>query len=127
MPEIMSELLIDFEAYREGVFKLHMTPRSDLMPESVEDWQTIYRGMVSYESALDEAGYETEAEMKAPDAPVLVHLCKISEDGSITYTDFRPNAVSGVRTKTVTAAEVFTAHELPLEFWVPTNDDTPQP
>jgi hypothetical protein len=127
MPDVNTELLIDFAAYRNGTFKLSEDPDTRKAPETAEDWKHVYHGMMSYESALDAAGYELESEMKEPDAPVLVHLCKIDDAGSITYTDFRPSVQSGVRQKTVTAAEVFAAHDLPLEFWEPNKDEGPQP
>jgi hypothetical protein len=51
-------------------------------PSSAVDWARAYGGMVSYESAIDALGFETEAEMKASDVRVL--LMEIRPSGSIS-------------------------------------------
>lgn len=108
MPDnVMKELLLDYDAYRHGQFKLSQAPSEpDARPATADDWAAVYGGMTSYESALDAAGYMFEREMKEPDAPVLVLLCRITTEGSVLY---RPKG--GSAEVEVSAVAIFAAHD----------------
>lgn len=77
------EILLDYEAFRSGRLSLAEAPTVTGSVGSAEDWASIYGAMISYESALDAAGYEQESEMREPGAPVLVTLARIFHDGSV--------------------------------------------
>lgn len=82
------EVLLDYPSYREGKIKLVSAPSMEGDREQAKDWVKAYGAMVSYESALDAAGYERESEMRAPDAPIFVTVAKIYHDGSMEVLTF---------------------------------------
>ena len=55
-------------------------------PLSATGWARAYGMMLSYESAIDAAGFKTEAEMKAETSPRLVLLAMVDDLGSVTFT-----------------------------------------
>ena len=118
---VARELLLDYAAFRDGEFRLADTPRREVDedPDTAEGWAQLYGGMVSYESALDAAGYERESEMDAPDAPVLVMLCDIDGGGTISFTDFRPGVQVNDRKRQVSADQILGA--------APDRAETPAP
>lgn len=102
------EVLLDFPAFREGKIKLINAPAGEARHGKAEEWVAAYGGMVSYESALDAAGYERESEMREADAPVFVTLARIHHDGSVQVQ----SQVHG--TLTATADAVYAAHGIDL-------------
>jgi len=87
----MRELLLDKSAMTAGKIKLAAPPEQiDRFPD-IAKFRKAYGAMMSYCSAIDAAGYATEAEMKAPDATIQVQLCEIGDDGSIkTHFNGKP-------------------------------------
>jgi hypothetical protein len=112
-----TETLLDYSAYRIGEIRLANAPLTELRLGGVgsgpkvdwkaDDWCTAYGMMVSFESALDAAGYTKQVQMQHPDAPILVITTSVSDDGSMRVNT--PN-FSG----TVTAEEMYAAHGLAL-------------
>ncbi|MCE6959364.1 hypothetical protein LAZ40_09900 [Cereibacter sphaeroides] len=73
----------------------------DRAPMGARDWAAIYSTLASYESAIDAAGFETEAEMKDPASPRKVIGVTIDDEGTVNGTWNR-------RSFELTASEIFT-------------------
>lgn len=102
---IEREILLDYEIFHSGRICLANAPKVTGNLCFAEDWATAYGAMVSYESALDAAGYERESDMKAPGAPVFVTLARIFQDGSV---EVRTPATGTMR---ASAAEIIAQNE----------------
>lgn len=81
----MKELLLDKAAWDRNEIHLADAPTAPRDYTSA-GFEAAYGGMVSYESALDAAGYRFEREMSAPGAKIWVTLCQVDPDGAIRTT-----------------------------------------
>jgi hypothetical protein len=102
------EVLLDYPAYRDGKIKLYDAPSAETRHDKAEDWVKSYGAMVSYESALDAAGYARERDMRKEDAPVFVTLAKIYHDGSMQVLSLHHGLM------TISADELCEAHGVEL-------------
>ena len=82
-PELR-EMIFDITDQRSLVPSFKPTSPSDgRFPRSAKEWARSYGALYSYEGAIDAAGFETEEEMRAPQATRTVVMVKISDDGTI--------------------------------------------
>lgn len=85
-PELR-EMIFDITDQRSLVPSFKPTsPADGRFPSSAKEWARVYGALYSYDSAIDAAGFETEDEMRAPQATRTVVMVKISDDGTIKGT-----------------------------------------
>lgn len=98
----MKEYLLDKAAWDADRIQLADAP-SPISDYSATGYSQAYGGMVSYESALDAAGYAREDQMHEPDAKIWVTMCKVTEDGGL-------RAAKSGRSLAANVDEVYLAH-----------------
>jgi len=104
---LIREILLDRQAFDRGEIRLSEAPAGDPKTLDAAGFAFAYGGMVSYESALDAAGYATEEEMDEPEAKVLVMQAEIHDDGRIVVLS-RGDEFSAE------AKDIYAAHEMQL-------------
>jgi hypothetical protein len=110
----LCEILLDYPAFRHKQVKL-AAPPSDLSgrnvhgPWKAKDWANAYGGMVNYNSALLAAGYAKEADMKTPQAAVLITFAGVMDDGALCIS------TSYLKVR-ISAEDIFAAHGMSIPY-----------
>lgn len=84
---VLREMIFDITEQRELVPSFKPTsPADGKYPTTAKEWARAYGTLYSYESAIDAAGYETEADMRSPAANRTVVMVEIDDQGRINGT-----------------------------------------
>jgi len=114
MPNVSNQVDQDSKVFREFIFSAEFGPNGQRMlsfapswPEKAgpESWAGAYGGLVSYESAIDAAGYATEREMLDAKAANKVIMAAVDGSGNMHMVK---NAMG--KESVITMHELYEAH-----------------